>query len=70
MVATFVNMYMYADDISDDLFSQVLALRSCASECIKTAQANNKNVKELLNVIIELDFISRFHDSVASPEMR
>jgi len=43
MVATFVNSY--ADDVSDDLFSQVLAFRSCAAECIKMAQANNKNVR-------------------------
>jgi len=50
MDATFVNKY--ADDVSYDLFSQVLAFRSCAAECTKMAQANNNNVKELLNFII------------------
>jgi len=65
MVSTFVNKY--ADDVSDDLFRPVLAFRSCAAECIKAAQANNKNVKELLNFIIQLDLISSFHISVASP---
>src|SRR6218665_755014 len=65
MVATFVNKY--ADDVSDELFRQVLAFRSCAPECVKTAQANKKNVKELLNFIIQLELISSFHDSVASP---
>ena len=29
--------------IVDDLFSQALALRSCATECIQSAQANNNN---------------------------
>jgi len=28
-------------NIVDDLFSQVLAFRSCAAECIQLAQANN-----------------------------
>jgi len=30
-------------NIVDDLFSQVLAFRSFAAECIQSAQANNKN---------------------------
>jgi len=34
---------------------------------MKMAQANNKNVKELLNFIIQLDLLSCFPDSVASP---
>jgi len=42
------------------------ALPSCAAESIKMAQANNKNVKELLNFIIQLDLLSNFADSVAS----
>jgi len=45
MDATFVNKY----DASHDLFSHVLAFRSCAAECTKTAQATNNNVKELLS---------------------
>jgi len=65
MVATFVNKYV--DYVSDDLFSQVLAFRSCAAESIRMAQANNKNVKELLNFTIQLDLISSFNDSVVSP---
>ena len=63
MVATFVNNY--AD--FEDLFIQVLAFRSCAAESIRMAQANNKNVKELLNFTIQLDLISSFNDSVVSP---
>jgi len=34
--------------------------------CAQSAQANN-NSYELLNFIIQLDLISSFHDSVASP---
>jgi len=62
MAAIFVSKY--ADDVSDDLLSQVLAFRSCAAECIKSAQANNNNVKDLLNFIIQLDLTSSFLDFV------
>ena len=58
MVAIFVTKY--ADDVSDDLLSQVLAFRSHAAECIKSAKANNNNVKDLLNFIIQLDLTSSF----------
>ena len=64
MVAIFVSKY--ADDVSDDLLSQVLAFRSCAAECIKSAQANNNNVKDLLNFIIQLDLTSSFPDFVTA----
>jgi len=64
MVAIFVNKY--ADDVSDDLLSQVLAFRSCAAECIKSAQANSNNVKELLSFIIQLDLTSSFPDLVTA----
>jgi len=61
MVAIFVSKY--ADDVSDDLLSQVLAFRSYAAECIKLAQVNNNNVKDLLNFLIQLDLTSSFPDS-------
>ena len=64
MVAIFVSKY--ADDVSDDLLSQVLAFRSCAAECIKSAQANINNVKDLLNFIIMLDLTSSFPDFVTA----
>jgi len=43
------------------------AFRSCAAECIQSAQ---QQCYELLNFIIQLDLISSFHDSVGSPGKR
>ena len=63
MVTNFVNTY--AEDVSDDLLSQVLAFRCCAADCIKSAHANN-SVKELLNFIVQLDLISSFPDLVTA----
>ena len=58
MVATFVNKY--ADDVSDDLFNQVLAVRYCAAECIKMAQANNNNVKNTSQLYYSTRFDFQF----------
>ena len=56
-------------NIVDDLFSQVLAFRSCAAECIPSAQANNNNAMNFSTVLFSCRpyLISSFHDSVASP---
>src|SRR6218665_2653695 len=55
--------------IVDDLFSQVLAFRSSAAECIKSAQANNNNAMNFSTLLFSCRpyLISSFHDSVASP---
>jgi len=64
MVAVFVKRYK--DDVSDDLLSQVLAFRACAREYIVKAHAANNSVKELLNVILQLDLVSSFPDLVTA----
>src|SRR6218665_303961 len=41
-------------NIVDDLFSQVLAFRSCAPECIQSVQANNNNAMNFLTLLFSL----------------